>query len=68
MVLLGYISNIGGFPDNSLGKESACDAGDPCLIPGLVRSTGEGIDYPLLYSWASLVAQRVKNVPAMQET
>ena len=38
------------------------------LIPGLGRSSGEGIDYPLQYSWASLVAQLVKNPPAMQET
>ena len=38
------------------------------MIPGLGRSTGEGIGYPLQYSWASLVAQMVKNLPAMQET
>ena len=38
-------------------EESVCNAGDPGLIPGLGRSTGEGIDYPLQYSWASLVAQ-----------
>ena len=47
---------------------SACNAGDPSLIPGLGRSAGEGIGYPLQYSWASLVAQLVKNPPAMQET
>ena len=57
-----------GFPDSSVGKESACNAGDPGLIPGLGRSTGEGIGYPLQYSWASVVAQLVKNLPAMQET
>ena len=57
-----------GFSDSSVGKESACNAGDPGLIPGLGRSTGEGIGYPLQYSWASLVAQLVKNLPAMQET
>ena len=57
-----------GFPDSSIGKESACNAGDPGLIPGSGRSTGEGIGYPLQYSWASLVAQLVKNPPAMQET
>ena len=57
-----------GFPDSSAGKESACNAGDPGSIPGLGRSTGEGISYPLQYSWASLVAQLVKNLPAMQET
>ena len=50
------------------GKESACNAGDPGSIPGLGRSLGEGIGYPLQYSWASLVAQLVKNPPAMQET
>ena len=55
-------------PDSSVGKESACNAGDPGLIPGLGRSTGEGIGYPLQCSWASLVAQLVKSLPAMQET
>ena len=58
-----------GFPDSSVGKESTCnDAGDPGSIPGLGRSTGEGIGYPLQYSGASLVAQLVKNLPSMQET
>ena len=56
------------FPDNSVGKEYTCNAGDPSLIPGLGRSTEEGIGYPLQYSWASLVVQLVKNLPAMQET
>ena len=56
-----------GFPDRSVGKESACNAGDPALIPGLGRSAGEGIGYSLQY-WASLVAQLVKNPPAMRET
>ena len=41
------------FPDSSAGKESACNAGDPGLIPGLGRSAGEGKGYPLQYSWAS---------------
>ena len=50
------------------GKESACNAGDPSSIPGLGRSRGEGIDYALQYSWASLLAQLVKNLPAMRET
>ena len=50
-----------GFPGSSVGKESACYAGDPTSIPGTGRSTGEGIGYPLQYSWASLVAQLVKN-------
>ena len=57
-----------GFPDSSLGKESACNSGDPGSIPGLGRSVGEGLGYPLQYSWISLVAQLVKNPPAMQET
>ena len=56
------------FPDSSVGKESTCNAGDPALIPGLGRSHGEGIGYPLQYSWASLVAQLVKKLPAMWET
>ena len=38
------------------------------MIPGSGRSPGEGIGYPLQYSWASLVVQSVKNLPAMQET
>ena len=55
------------FSDSSVGKESACNAGDPGLIPGSGRSAGEGIGYPLQYSWASLVAQLIKNMPAMRE-
>ena len=55
-------------PDSSVGKESACNVGDPSSIPGSGRSPEEGIGYPLLYSWASLVAQMVKNPPAMWET
>ena len=47
---------------------STCNAGNPGSIPGSGRSAGEGIGYPLQYSWASLVAQLVKNPPAMQET
>ena len=57
-----------GFPDSSAGKESACNAANPGLISGFGRSPGEGIGYPLQYSWASLVAQLVKNLPAMRET
>ena len=59
---------LGGFPDSSAGKESAYNAGDPSSIPELGRSSGEGIGYPLQYSWASLVPQLVKNPPAMWET
>ena len=55
-----------GFPGGSDGKESACNAGDLGLIPGLGRSPGEGIGYPHQYSWTSLVAQLAKNLPAMQ--
>ena len=57
-----------GFPGSSAGKESACNAGDPGSIPGLGRSPGEGMGYPLQYSWAPLVAQMVKNPPAKRET
>ena len=57
-----------GFPDSSVGKESTCNAGDSGSIPGSGRSAGEGIGYPRQYSWASLVAQLVKNSPAMRET
>ena len=53
---------------SSVGKESGCNAGDPGLIPGSGRSAGEGIGYPLQDSWASLVAQLVKNLPEMQQT
>ena len=41
-----------GFPGSSAGKESTCNAGNPNSIPGLGRSTGEAIGYPLQYSWA----------------
>ena len=53
---------------SSVGKEPTCNAGDPGLIPGSGSSPGERVDYPLQYSWVSLVAQTVKNPPAMQET
>ena len=59
---------IWGFPHSSGGKESACNAGDPSSILGSGRSAGKGIGYPLQYSWASLVAQLVKNPPAMWDT
>ena len=59
---------IGASPRAQLVKESACNAGDPGLIPGLARSAGEGIGYPLQYSWVSLVAHLVKNPSAMWET
>ena len=55
-------------PHTSVDKESACNPGDPGLISGSGRSAGEEIGYLLQYSWASLVAQVVKNLPTMQET
>ena len=57
-----------GFPDSSVGKESTCNTGDPSSIPGSGRSAGKGTDYPLQYSWASLVAQLLKSLPTMWET
>ena len=56
------------FPDSSVGKESACNAGDPSLIPWFGRFTEQGLGCPLQYSWASPVAQLVKNPPVIQET
>ena len=63
-VILGERWGFPGFPYSSLDKESACNAGDPGLIPGSGRPTGEGIGYQLQYSWAQLV----RNLPAMRET
>ena len=57
-----------GFPHSSVGKKSACNAGNLSSIPGLGRSPEEGIGYLLQYSWASLATQLVKNPPAMQGT
>ena len=57
-----------GFLGSSVGKESTCNVGDLSLIPGLERSPGEEIGYPLQYSWVSLVAQLVKNPPTVWET
>ena len=67
LILLGF-ALVFGLPWRLIDKESAWDAGDPGLIPGLGRPTGEGIGYPPQYSWASLVAQLVKNLPSMRET
>ena len=66
--ILDLANGDSGFPRSSVGKESACNVGDPGLIPGSGRSPGEGIGYPLQNSWASLAVQLVKNPPAMQET
>ena len=61
---------IRSFSDSSVGKESTCNAGDPGSISGSGRFLlgGEEISYLLQYSWASLVAQLIKNLPAMWET
>ena len=59
---MDHYASIVGFPDSSVGKESACNAGEPSLIPGSGISAGEGIAYPLQHSWASLVAQLVKSI------
>ena len=61
-------SIVRSYPDSSVGKESACNMGDPGSIPEVGRSPGEGLGYPLQYSWASLMAQLVMNPPAMQKT
>ena len=58
-VYLQYTSQTEDFSCGSAGSSST---------PGSGRSSGEGIGYPFQYSWASLVAQLVKNLPAMQET
>ena len=74
MVFMGYMpssgitgsyGNLGHFPGSSAGKESTCNAGDPGSILESGKSIGEGIGYPLQYSWASLVTKLVKNTPAM---
>ena len=71
IVVLVITEKVGSclwIPGSSAGKDSTCNAGDPDLIPVSVRSPGEGVGYPLQYSWASLVAQLIKNPPAMWET
>ena len=74
MLKLFYFQNCNlvfpneGVPYSSVDKEFTCNAGDLGLIPGSGRPAGEGIGYALQYCWASLVAQLVKNLPAMQET
>ena len=61
-------STVWGFPGSSAGKESACSVGDAGSIPGSGISPGGGVGHPFQYSWASLVAQMVKNPPAVRET
>ena len=53
-ILCRFVIAFLDFPDSSVGKESACNAGDPSLILGLERSIGDAIGYPLQYSWVSL--------------
>ena len=65
--VLGDYYEVLANPDSSVGKESTFNVGDPSLIPGSGRTAGEGTGYPLQYSWASPIAQLVKN-PAMQKT
>ena len=68
-IFLTYFTLYKGFPDSSVEKESAYNAGDPGSISGLGRFPGEGIGYPLWYSWASAqMAQMVKNPHATYET
>ena len=61
-VQLGGGSSNSGFPDRLASKESSCDAGDPGSIPGSGRSPGEGIGYPLQYSWASLLVVQLGRI------
>ena len=69
LLIISVFASHNSFPHSSVGKESACSAGNPGSIPGLGRPPGEGIGYPLPYSWDFLVAQLVKkNLSAMQET
>ena len=67
LLVMATTASYQGFPGGSTGKEPACNVGDLGSIPGLGRSAGEGIGYPLQDSWAFLVAQLVKNLPAMRE-
>ena len=62
-----WFMTLQGVPGSSAGEESTCNAGDPGSIPGLGRSPGKRIGYPLQYSWTFL-AQLVKNLPVMWET
>ena len=64
----GWMDDMLCVRDGSDSKESACNVGELGLIPGLGRSPGGGHDHPLQYSWALLVAQIVKNLPAMWES
>ena len=67
-ILYSFPALFNFFSHTFIGKESTYNVGDPSLIPGWGRATGEGIGYRLQYSWTSLVAQLVKNPPALRET
>ena len=67
-IIINFKYILYGFLDSSVGKESTSNAGDPGSILESGRPAGEGIGYPLQYPWTSLVAQLVKNLPAIQET
>ena len=66
-VMITFLDSYCCFPCSSAGKEFTCNAADRCSIPGSGKSPGEGIGYPLQDSWASLVAQLVKNLPTLQK-
>ena len=66
--MLSHFSCVWLFLSRSTSKESTCHTGDPGSVPDLRRLAGEGIGYPLQYSWASLIPQLLKNPPAMWET
>ena len=66
-ICLIYMHTCTYSPGSSAGKESGCDTGDHGSILGSGRSPREGICYPLQNSWASLMAQMVKNLPIVQE-
>ena len=68
LLLWDLLRTLVGFPGSSAGKEPACNTGDPGSIPGSGSSPGEGTGYPLQYFGASLMAEMVKNLPAMRET
>ena len=68
LLFIGEYTYFKSIPGSSAGKEFTCNAGDFNSIPGSGSSPGEGIGYPLHYSWASLVSKLVKNPPENQET
>ena len=53
MLIYLSLNDCWDFLGSSVGKEYACNEGDPGFIPGSGRSPGEGVDYPLQFSWTS---------------